>query len=112
MVQAVYGIKRWLQQVFGKSRADEPAWPTLDAHKGKPLTEILKDCGQPSKDLVGYWRHRSEQPSQDIPEGVPPAPHRTPVFRRPTGLLYVWLHQVSNSWICFQSFWLPDRWGL
>lgn len=105
-------MRRWLQRLFGKRRADEGDWPTTDAHKGKPLAEVLRELGKPDKDLVGYWKHWGEQPSEDIPQGAPPAPHRTLVYDRPAGLLYVWLHQVSGSWVCFQSFWLPETWGL
>jgi hypothetical protein len=105
-------IVRWFRSLFERRRKDEPGWPASNTHKGRSLSAILQDCGQPSKDLVGYYKHRSEQPSEDLPKDAPPGPHRTLVFRRSQGLLYVWLHQQSHSWICFQSFWLPDRWGL
>jgi hypothetical protein len=105
-------IVRWFLSLFQRPRKDQPAWPVSQTHKGKALAVILKDCGKPSKDLSGYYKHRSQQPCQELPKGTPPGPHRTLIFRRIHGILYVWLHQERDSWICFQLFWLPDRWLL
>jgi tetratricopeptide (TPR) repeat protein len=104
------GFLRRFLSLFRKSRADEPAWPVIDTHKGKLLAILLKEYGKPSKDLAGYYKHGSTEPAQELPKGMPSAPHRTLVFRRAGGVLYVWLHPASDSWVCFQSFWLPDGW--
>jgi hypothetical protein len=109
-VQQMSRTRRWFQSLFRKSRADEPGWPVADTHKGKALAEILKDCGTPTKDLAGYYFYASEQPAAELPKGIPQAPHRTLVFERPLGTLNVWMHQVADAWVCFQSFWLPDGW--
>lgn len=108
--QRVSGILRRLLSLLRQPRTDEPDWPVADTHKGKRLASILKDCGRPSRDLAGYYKHGSGEPARELPSGIPPAPHRTLIFRRPSGHLYVWLHQAPDSWVCFQSFWLPDGW--
>ena len=105
-------ILLWFLSLFQKPRKDEGPWPVSQTHKGKPLSVVLKDCGKPTKDLAGYYKHRSEQPCEDLPKGIAPGPHRTLVFRRHRGVLYVWLNQESDSWVCFNSFWLPDKWLL
>jgi hypothetical protein len=99
-----------LQSLFRKRREDEPGWPFRNAHEGKFLEAILRECGSPSMDLAGFCYCGRDEPEAEPPKGTSPGPHRTLIYRRQSGVLYIWLHQVSGGWVCFESIWMPDGW--